>query len=288
MESIKKWLSTPYYFNPSSWFKLKTSFILAISLFCFLYVFRPFTISFLEEKYVFEYTFGISLTVFLGSSYMLFVPPLLFKDYFDEDHWTIGKNILLLFISLFINGTILWYLVCIYRTNLGLEPIKYPVFLAYTYLSGAFPIFLIIVINEKKARLKREKKAEVISELTNLKPKEVFEKKVIIYADNQKEFLKISIDNLVYITSQGNYASFFSIKNNDLKEEILRVTLTKVMNELSDYKTIIRCHKSYIINSKYIKKISGNARGYLIDTDILPFQIPVSRSFSKESLEKLI
>lgn len=288
MKSVVKWLSTPYYFNPSSWFKLKTSLILGLSSFLFLYIFRPFSISSLEEKIIFEYTFGISFVSFLGAFCILIVPPLVFKDFFHEEKWTVGKNLLLIFLGLLFIGTFLWFFANTYRAKNNSESINYLVFLTYTYISGAIPISFMIFINEKNVRLRREKKAEFISEINVLKPKQLFNKNIIIYADNQKEFLNISIDNLVYVTSQGNYASFFTLKNNYLKEQILRVTLSKVSDELSQYSNMIRCHKSFIINTKFIKKISGNARGYLLHVDCIPFQIPVSRSFGKESLKKLI
>jgi len=69
---------------------------------------------------------------------------------------------------------------------------------------------------------------------------------------------------------------------------ILRVTLTKIDEELQDYTSIIRCHKSYIINVNFITDISGNARGYLLKSDVIPFDIPVSRNFSKQSLKGLL
>ena len=110
------------------------------------------------------------------------------------------------------------------------------------------------------------------------------------HSDNRKEFIGFDINNLIYITSQGNYASFFLKKENsyDLKEEILRVTLSKIESNLKNYSSIIRCHKSYIINTSYIDDITGNARGYLLKSKFLSFEIPVSRKFSKNSLFGLL
>ena len=68
----------------------------------------------------------------------------------------------------------------------------------------------------------------------------------------------------------------------------MRVTLTKIEKELQDYNKIIRCHKSYIVNVNFINNINGNARGYLLKSDEIPFNIPVSRSFSKQSLKSLL
>lgn len=286
MESFLKWLSTPYYFNPSKWFKLKASFSLALLVFVFLYVFRPFSISSLSDNIILEYTLGIGLVSFLSSLYLFFIPSFIFKNFFNEDNWTIGRNLLFIFMSLLFVGSILWVFASFYRTNNHISHISYPLFLAYTYLTGSFPIFLLIVINEKKVRLRREKRAKEIK-IIKSKENNIHKKEIIIYAENNKEYLKVVVDKLVYITSQGNYASFFFVKDNDLKEKVLRVTLNKITKELESFDTIIRCHKSYLINKDFIDSISGNARGYLIQSSLVPFQIPVSRSFCKESLEKI-
>ena len=68
----------------------------------------------------------------------------------------------------------------------------------------------------------------------------------------------------------------------------MRVTLTKIIENLKEYPNIIRCHKSYIINSDYVLDISGNARGYLLKIKFISINVPVSRSFSKQSLQSLI
>ncbi len=235
------------------------------------------------EKNIFEYCVLVSVVTFISSVYVFFVLPYLFKDFFNEDEWTIGKNFIFIFIGIFLTGTILWFFADYYKAKNNIENVSYPVFIVYNFLVALFPVSIVIVFNEKKIRLKREKRAE---EINNLKKSLlVSEKEVVIFADNNKESIVFTINSLVYITSQGNYASFFLMKNGDLKEQILRVTLSKVSKELQNYPNFIRCHKSYFINKNYIQKISGNARGYLIHSDVIPFQIPVSRNFSKESFD---
>ena len=287
MNNIIAWLKTPYYFNPSVLFKLKTSLILGSFVFIFLYVFKPFSLDAVGE-YLLEYTSGIGLFSFVGAFIVLFIPPLVFPNYFNEDKWTVGKNILLIFIAIFFIGIILWYCSSIYKDNRTLKKISFPLFMLYTFLVGAIPVFFLIYINEKNLRIKRIKR---VAELKNFKIKKqlakenILKNKILIHSDNKKENICFDIDNLVYITSQGNYASFYLKKDNgSLKEKILRVTLSKIESELEDYTKVIRCHKSYIVNTNFIGDISGNARGYLLKSTIIPFDIPVSRSFSKQSL----
>ena len=291
MKSFFNWLSTPYYFNPSIKFEIKMSLIFGFSVFIFLYVFQPFTLSTFKD-FLLEYTLIIGLFSFLGALTTLVIPSLIFKDYFNEDNWTVGRNIFLILCGMLFTGSILWFYAGIYKESKGIEHLSFSIFLVYTFLVGAIPSFVIVFINEKEIREKREKKAEEINTQKRKKREEkeiLFDKEIVIYSDNKKEQISFSVDNLIYITSQGNYASFFLKEdNNEIKEKILRVTLQKISIDLEKFSKIIRCHKSYIINSKYITDISGNARGYLLKCNYIPFDIPVSRSFSKNSIMQIL
>ena len=94
--------------------------------------------------------------------------------------------------------------------------------------------------------------------------------------------------------SQWNFENRFTgwvdvpLTEKGIKEKIIRNTLTKIAIELKEYTTIKRCHKSYIINTKLMDSISGNARGYYLISELNCVKIPVSRSFKKEEIESLI
>jgi hypothetical protein len=292
MKRIASWLKTPYYFNPSSRFKLKISFFFGLFVFLFLYIFRPFYLS-QFTVIILEYTIGIGSIAFLGTFFMIFVPPLIFKDYFNEDKWTVGRNLFLILIGVIFIGSFLWYFGEMYKEPYHLRKLSLLEYLTYTLLVSSLPLTFFVFSDERKTRYKRQKR---IDHIRNLKEQKKIEKnqkleeKIIFYSENKRENLTITVKNLVYVTSQGNYASFF-IRNeekNGLKEKILRVTLTKIEEELKDYPNIVRCHKSYIVNTKFIIDISGNARGYLLKSNLIYFNIPVSRSFSKQSLQSLL
>ncbi|WP_158839747.1 LytTR family DNA-binding domain-containing protein [Polaribacter sp. L3A8] len=291
MKKIIKWLSMPYYFNPTIKFKIKISFFHGLFLFLFLYLFKPFYLN-QFEVIILEYTLSIGIIACLATFIVLYIPALIFKEYFNEDNWTIGRNLLLMVVGVTSVSILLWYITLIYSEAHQLTKISLLEFLFYTLLVSLIPLIYFIFLNEKKIRIRREKKVFEIKEIKKEKEISILKelaKEISIYSDNGKENITFLIDNLVYVTSQGNYASFFLInKNNELKEKILRVTLTKIATELKEYSNIIRCHKSYIVNINFITDISGNARGYLLESDFTYTSIPVSRSFSRQSLLKLM
>lgn len=292
MKAISSWLSTPYYFNPSTGFKLRISFFFGLFVFLFLYIFRPFYLSQFDVIIV-EYTIGIGTIAFLGTFFMLYVPPLIFKEYFNEDNWTIGRNIFLILLGVLFIGSFLWYFGEMYKEPFNLRRLSLLEYLTYTLLVTSLPLTFFVFSDERRIRNLRQKKIKDIKEFKEqkeLKESQPVDEIIKIYSDNKKEHLLVKVSSIIYITSQGNYASFFikNDTNNDLKEMILRVTLTKIDNAFKNHSNIIRCHKSYIINTGYIDDITGNARGYLLNSKLFPNQIPVSRSFSKKSLLSLM
>ena len=280
-------MNKPYYFNPSIKFKSKVSLVFGF-FFSFLYIFEPFTLSTFKE-YLFDYTLGIGLVTFVGTLIVLIIPPILFKNYFNENKWTIGRNLIYIGLCIIFIGTILWFFGQFFKQETTIKHINYFTFIYYTFLVSALPLIIFISFNEKNIRQKREETAKEINDFKNAKLEVNLPLKiVIISSENNKESFSIEVEKLVYITSEGNYVSFFIIDNNELKEKILRVTLIKIESFLKDYDFIIRCHKSYIVNTKYVNKVTGNARGYLLKCNILDFYIPVSRKFSKKSLLTLV
>ena len=118
MKSVISWLSTPYYFNPSIKFKLKVSCFHGLFIFLFLYIFKPFYLA-QFQIILLEYTLGIGIIAFLGTFVVLYFPALIFKEYFNEDKWTIGRNLFLMVIAITFVGILLWYFGEMYK-----EPYK--------------------------------------------------------------------------------------------------------------------------------------------------------------------
>jgi len=116
---------------------------------------------------------------------------------------------------------------------------------------------------------------------------------ITLVGDNKKEEFQLTLYDLLFITSEKNYASVFYLVEDQVKEHLLRTTLTKIEEQTSKHKSIVRCHKSFIVNTNRVVKIQGNARSFLlkIKNPSNPknnFLIPVSRNFPKELLFTLI
>ena len=108
---------------------------------------------------------------------------------------------------------------------------------------------------------------------------------VRIKTDTKEEF-SINLKNLVYVEAQENYSKIVWTEDNRVKEKLLRVTLKKLEIQVVD-QTIVRCHRSYIINADVDFTILGNSNGYWLKSDLVEHTIPISRSIGKEIVQKI-
>lgn len=288
MQKVFSWLKRPYFVNTNLLTNLWIDLVLGVSVFLFLIVFEPFHISLMDNnKILFTLGFGgITFLVTYTYTLLFFV---VFKNFANEDNYNVAKNIL--FLSLVVSSISLFNFkyqdFFFHRYELP-DRSTFTQIIFKTLSVGAFPVLLYTLYTERYYRKKRENIATQTTGNRNLSSKKNSDiGEITIHGDNKDEVLVLKIDRLIYISSEKNYTSFFVTHDNGLDEKILRLPLHKVMLQLSVYNWIIRCHKSYIINTNSVQKVTGNARGYYLHINILDFPIPVSRSYSERVLSKI-
>lgn len=111
---------------------------------------------------------------------------------------------------------------------------------------------------------------QLVKELSYLKEELIIKK--------GQEVVKICIDDICYVESEGNYINIYTVNGN----EKYRDTLAGIEKELAG-KGFVRCHKGYLINTKYIRRIKGS-EAELNDGKI----IPIGRSYEKEVRQKIL
>jgi TolB-like protein/Tfp pilus assembly protein PilF len=142
------------------------------------------------------------------------------------------------------------------------NPLFYLMFLQYDEYWSAYhkhPLFLELIVSKYKGKGNQ----------------------VIKIESDTKEFIELIISDFLYAEAQDNYTLIVFKQNKKKNEKILRTTLANVEKQLK-YQDIVRCHRSYIINSSsgYTYHKSGN-KAFLKNNE-LDITIPVSRSKEKE------
>ncbi|WP_299681769.1 LytTR family DNA-binding domain-containing protein [uncultured Tenacibaculum sp.] len=102
---------------------------------------------------------------------------------------------------------------------------------------------------------------------------------LFLKSDNNKDHLKVKMEDFLCAMSSGNYITITYKSNGIVKEHLIRKTLKKLEDELKDYPTIKRSHRSYLVNTsniQLVKQIKG--KFYL---EILELIVPISKQYQK-------
>ncbi|CAL2108898.1 putative HTH LytTR-type domain-containing protein [Tenacibaculum sp. 190130A14a] len=282
-------MNKPYYSPIYSTYNLIVSVVFGLIVSLFLIVFQPFRIHLLGENLVL-FCFGFGCISTISIILILYFLPKLCKAFFNPETRTVFKQFILLNVTVITIGTISYPYNIYIRQSIGQEQIAgYLQILSYSYAIGFFPILFWLYFDEIELRKKRKKTTKYINEHNHFSTNIIHEESLFSFTSLQSNNqITLDINKLIYISSEGNYASYFIDEPTGVKEILFRTTLSKIEQDLKAYKNIIRCHKSYIINTRYISEYSGNARGYLIKTTKTDFNIPISRRFSKNDLKDFL
>jgi len=281
---LKNWLHKPYPFIERSKGKIILASSFGIFVYVFLSIFQPFGASEItHHKHLFLLGFGVCVFIGIFLNYM--VLPNLFTKIFDADQWQIKKEMLFLgwnflLIALF-NYT--------YNTTVGSKITKYHSvleFIGITISVGIFPVIILIFLTERNLNTKNSAAAKILMNATpSEKEKHPEDSQLSIVLENVKLTpFEIDLEYFIFATSANNYTTIFYVKQQKLHKKLFRLSIKNLEQQLTKFKSIVRCHRSYLVNKQHIKTIKGNARSLVLVLEYYEEPIPVSRSFPKENL----
>lgn len=111
-------------------------------------------------------------------------------------------------------------------------------------------------------------------------------KVLTITPDAGSEELTLQENDFLFAESEGNYTTIHFLQKDNLQKQLLRLSLKNLEEQLGSG-SIIRCHRSFIINTNKVVKMKGNAQGYKLFIEGIETFIPVSRNNITEMKKKL-
>ncbi|MDP5140722.1 MAG: LytTR family transcriptional regulator [Spirosomaceae bacterium] len=276
MDKISGIFSQPY--SNESWQesllkKLLRSFGEGTFISVFLIVFQPFGISYWQDPNKVYYLLGFGvITVLTGSFIRVFLPPLLPK-FFDEERWTVGREIFIILLLLFFIAVnnFLYQVVFLY-TAFEWNNFVWSVFTVV--LVGVFPVAFAVFTNYIYQLKKYQKPISVKTHEDNAP--QIF----TLVAENEKDTFAVAHNNLLFIESADNYAVINYLENNTVMKELLRSSLTRLESQINS-ENIVRCHRSFIVNLNKVAEVTGNAQGYKFHLQAPELTVPVARKYSE-------
>lgn len=283
-----KILSQPYPIDLSGATRFRVAGLFSLFVFSFLFIFQPFGLQTYPGS-IFLVTLGYGLTCFAAMLIANLLIPLLFPSFFKEDNWTTLKQLAFTALNILAVAVANGF----YSAVIGIALINFhsfAIFLLYTLAIGIFPISILILINQNQLRQKFETNSTRLNSALakrHLSHKLSLESEhasipITISSENKNEEIHLDLDDLLFMQSADNYIEVHFMKNNLPAKSIVRNSLKQVEQDLKEYKSVFRCHKSFLVNTNKVSSFSGNAQGYKLHFDNTEYKVPVSRRLNKK------
>ncbi|MBS7232820.1 LytTR family transcriptional regulator [Flavobacterium psychroterrae] len=239
--------------NPSIKHNLIVGLLIALWIFIFAIIIKPFDDGTLNFRSWFLMSFGFSLLAFLGYSILAFLQKMIYKK---TGKWNISLEIasILFFYLIYLTGIFGYYKSPILKGGYNLAEFSSIIFIKVTLI-----LTPVIVLARRY--------------LIKLIP--VKDDILIFKGENKLDILKIKKADLVCISNAQNYVEIFYLENGKLSSKIIRSSLKKVQE---DFTFLMQIHRSHLINPLHFK--SWRNQNTIILTQI---ELPVSKNY-KESL----
>lgn len=100
----------------------------------------------------------------------------------------------------------------------------------------------------------------------------------ITLTGSTSETVTLQIEDLLYIEVIGNYVKVCHLKEGEVHTDMLRNTSKQIEEQLQQCDTIVRCHRSFLINISHVEQIVSKSGSMHIQIRHCNDMIPVSRS----------
>jgi len=257
----------------------------AIFALLFINIFQPFNSrGWYPNITDFKYFFFSSLIILTGMLVVVVSRIIMLK--FSKTHELLYWQFALFILVEVLSMSLFYTLFAKFFPRIGTERDIYEVFLqsakntAWVLLLPYSILWLYFSWREKNIMLEKlaieENKTEI-----NKKP-------MIAFPDEKGE-IKISIvlENLLYVDSADNYATIHYLNKSKLSHYLIRNSLKWMDENLTKNSSLVRCHRSYIVNLDKVKVLRKTKEGIFLEMDAINTpDIPVSKTYYEKFMAK--
>ncbi len=270
-----------HYYND---LRLNLRAIIGISLgiFLFLLFFQPLNPQNpdFNNKLLILAAFGGITLILLGL--MRIIIPSIFKGSFSLKKWTNNKEVFWGFMFVALNSVAFVF----FARFVAKIPITFHIVTIIVILT-LIAIVVLVVINEfhfLKRKLRELTPLETSKKKEDLPQEDV---QIEFESENKSEYFKLLLKQIVLIKAANNYIEVIYRDDNKLVKKLIRNTLTNTETLFSKHPTIIRCHRSCMVNKIYIEKVTKGNEGLILTLTDYPEKIHVSRQYVLKVKEAL-
>lgn len=276
----------PYYLNDD---RKNAWWIAGLSIFV-----SVFLIVLLPKEWIWIAKFSLIGVVIFAVLYPAIIwAPKWFPKLINPDTWTVGKYIGYTILQLMVIGitcSILTYTFNFHPDMTFWMNMKY--FFIDMMMYGTISVILftfvlrnIMLKNSLRQALHANAELDKLKVLPGRQESTSLSQRVIIQSDTS-ESAEFELDGFLFAEANDNYSTLYWEAEHGLEKKMLRVNLKSVEVQLNS-STVVRCHRSFLVNTAMITTVEGNTNGYKLSIRGTEMTVPVSRAKGREVIRKI-
>jgi len=279
-KKIFKKFANPFPYSQGLILEAKKALIICVMIIIIISILSPS----LYKMLSFTNLLGFGIATLFSVLFNLFSSLFLFRRFINEEKWVVWKEIIKSLFYLYINAAAILY----YGFILGIHIRFYSImeFVFYVFVFSLIPISIRINSINVLLLKKHIKDVEKLNSIINKSSNIPSETSIVVKSNIVNETITTSSEELIFIKAEQNYIRFAIFKGQKIKQVLFRISLIKATDQLYD-DLIIRCHRSYVVNLRFVEKIIGNSRDLKLVLKEGNEKIPVSQSYKNELVQKL-
>lgn len=245
--------------------------LIGISVIFILTVFQPFGTARFKHEYKYLILSGYGFVIFSVGILYYWVTNFLIPQKV-KDKWSIVHEVVYLFFNVMVCLIACYmYYGIVFDSKMNFT--RFFDFLLHAGSVAILPVagYLLFIYLQYKEVSHFDTKGALTSNENDLSSK------VKLTGSNKNEKLEIKIDDLLFVKSNDNYVIIYLLENGKLSKKMLRNTLNKI--DALAGEQLVKCHRSYLVNTSKIINIEGNITNSQLSIQGLDQKIPVSRSY---------
>ncbi|MEO1435181.1 MAG: LytTR family DNA-binding domain-containing protein [Bacteroidota bacterium] len=243
----------------------------------FLWYFEPFDIDLSQGRIDGLWVWGFGVISSLVLILSLYVLPHFFPSWFSDDFWRIKHQLLYWSIILLViatgNGLYTNYL-----NELPFSWGRYWWIINRTFILGIIPFSFILMLDFYRRDQHFSQEAQQLEGIKNSPMQETPTGSWTIQTDLKTEYFSFLEQAFYFARAEGNYIDLYLMQDAQLTATTYRLTLSAFEKQL-DSPSLMRCHRSYLVNLDKVQSVTGNAQGLKLVLEDGRSIVPVARNY---------